>query len=182
MTRRELEDIYFEWLYRMISSKTYNRRVSYRLLIERLHEIEFEYLMERDGSRAADGIELRYTFGREKEYPDALIASYLDVRPCRVLEMMVALAHRCDDQIMYSFDEGDRTWKWFWEMIENLGLADMTDRVYDQRIVDRVIDTFMEKDYAPNGEGGLFAIQDCNVDMRDLEIWYQMHLYLEKEK
>lgn len=52
-----------------------------------------------------------------------MIASYLDNRPCSVLEMIIALAIRLEEHIMDDPDIGNRTGQWFWDMIVSLGLG-----------------------------------------------------------
>ena len=100
--------------------------------------------------------------------------------PCSVLEMMVALAIRCEETIMDNPAYGDRTAQWFWGMIRTLGLYSMTDDRFDQEYVDMVIDRFLNRDYEPNGEGGLFKINNCKYDLRKIEIWYQLCWYLDR--
>ena len=104
MTRNELIDQYFDWMYQLVVDNRYSK--SYRKLFIRLHDTEFTYTIPMDGNRAEDGIDLRYRFGREHSYPDAVIASYLDDRPCSILEMMTALAIRCEEHIMDDPDNG----------------------------------------------------------------------------
>ena len=99
MTRDELIDQYFDWMYRLVVDDRYSNK-SYRRLFARLYDTEFVYTIPMDGNRAEDGIELRYRFGREQNYPDAMIASMLDTTPCSVLEMMIALSIRCEEHIM----------------------------------------------------------------------------------
>ena len=74
---------------------------------------------------------------------------------------------------------GDRTAQWFWGMITNLGLSPMKDRKFDERFVDDVVDRFLDREYRPDGKGGLFHIKDCDGDLRDLEIWRQLLWYLD---
>jgi hypothetical protein len=105
-----------------------------------------------------------------------MVAAYLDDRPCTVLEMMVALAIR-QEQIMDDPEIGNRTDIWFMEMIESLGLEHMKNGHFDELFTEYVIQTFMNREYSPIGEGGLYTV-DCGHDMRDEEIWYQMSLYL----
>lgn len=184
MTRNELINRYFEWMYQLVcSSDIYlglpSDSRSYRKLLWHLHQIDFDYTMDMDGNRAEDGINLRYKFGDENRYRSAMIASYLDDRPCSVLEMMVALAIRCEDRIMDNTEIGNRTGQWFWNMIASLGLDYMRDGRFDPGCVDAVITRFLERDYAYNGEGGLFTVRHTRQDMRQVEIWYQMCMYLE---
>lgn len=76
---------------------------------------------------------------------------------------------------------GDRTPLWFWGMIGNLGLREMTDDIFDESVVDEVVERFLARDYSYNGRGGLFYVSKPRMDMRDVEIWYQMMWYLDEE-
>ena len=64
-------------------------------------------------------------------------------------------------------------------MINNLGLGSMRDDNYDKDYVEYVIQTFLRREYKPNGDGGLFTINHCDHDLRDVEIWYQLNWYLD---
>ena len=178
MNRHELSDKYFKWMYKLVSDKRF-KRSSYRKLLKCLHSIDFTYTIEMDGNRAEDGMDLRYRFGYFNSLEEQMIASYLDDRPCSVLEMMIALAIRCEEQIMGNPDIGDRTSKWFWIMIDNLGLSNMDDDHYDENLIYKVIDRFLNHDYDKNGKGGLFIIENSHRDIRNVEIWYQMMWYLD---
>lgn len=161
---------YFEWLYNLVHG------IQYRRLLIELHSIEFRYSIRMDENRADDGIRLRYRYAIQKgceEYVDYLNG------PCSVLEMMVALAIRCEEDIMDDPSYGDRTGQWFWHMIVNLGLGSMTDDRFDKRYVRERIDIFLNREYEPNGKGGLVTIKNCKHDLRTVEIWYQLNLYLD---
>ncbi len=179
MTQDELNNGYFEWMYQLVCNERYSKNLSYRKLLKRLHCIDFNYILPMDGNRAEDGIDLRYRFGYEKSYESPMIAAYLDNYPCSVLEMLIALSIRCEEHIMNDPDIGNRTGQWFWNMIVNLGLGSMSDNRFDLEYVDRVINQFMERRYKKNGEGGLFKIEHCGYDLRNVEIWYQMNWYLD---
>ena len=92
--------------------------------------------------------------------------------------MIVALALRCET-IMEDPDYGDRTGKWFWGMIESLGLKSMDDTSFNRDYVDDVIDIFLSRGYGRDGRGGLFTIKHPKRDLRTVEIWYQMNWYLD---
>lgn len=174
----DVKEKYFEWLYDKVINVKMRNIFSYGKLLRFLHSVNFTYIIPRDENRYADGIELRYRFGREKGFDDRIIASELDVFPCSVLEMMVALSLRIEEQIMVKIDAGDRTFKWFWEMLANLGLAQMQDDSFDFDRCERVCERFLNREYEPNGEGGLFRIYHRQNDMRNVEIWYQAMWYL----
>lgn len=179
MTETELNFRYLDWIYDTVCNDKYSNRNTYRMLFEYLYNKEFYYILPMDGNRAEDGVNLRYRFGREEGYPDSVIASYLDNRPCSVLEMMIALSLRCEDHIMDNPDLGNRVGQWFWEMIVTLGLGHMNDQNFNRAYADEVIDIFLERKYKRNGEGGLFKINDRTKDMRTIDIWYQMCYYLD---
>lgn len=175
MTKGELNNEYLDWMLQLIGCF---KGLSHRKLLTRLHEIDFYYTIGMDGNRAEDGINLRYRFGYELNYADPMIAAYLDNRDCSVLEMLIALAIRCEEHIMGDPDIGDRTGLWFWTMIENLGLDSMTDVSFNIKYIDNVVQRFLDRKYDSNGEGGLFTVRNYNRDLRDVEIWYQMCWYL----
>lgn len=167
---------YFKYLCSLISYDTKKIEGSYDRLLHHLLETEFTYIIANDINRAEDGKDLRNRFAIEYGYKD-LSDSFFE-EPCSVLEMIIALALRCEEDIMSDPDEGDRTGLWFWTMIVSLGLDDMTDDNYEYFEVRDHIDIFLKRKYAPNGSGGLFTINDPDIDMRTVEIWYQMHYYL----
>ena len=170
---------YFEWLYEGMCGDRYSKNVSYRKLLERLHSINFRYTIPNDRNRANDGKNLRYSFAVAEGCEDnpEMITEYLE-GPCSVFEMMVALAQRCES-VMDDPKIGDRTSQWFWGMIANLGLNGMTDNRYDEQYVNDVIDRFLDREYKSNGKGGLFTIRNCEYDLREVEIWYQLCWYLD---
>lgn len=174
MTRGNIQNEYFDWMYNLVNCKP-----RYQRLLHRLDDIPFTYSIPMDGNRAEDGVDLRYRFGGECGYDDRTIARFLDDRDCSVLEMMVALALRCEEHIMCNPDIGDQTGRWFWNMIESLGLIDMTDRRFNIYYVDTIIDMFLDRSYKRNGKGGLFTVENCDLDLRSVEIWYQMCWYLD---
>lgn len=178
MTKNELNNKYFNWMYQLVCNGKYYRKLSHRKLLAQLHSIDFSYMMTMDSNRAVDGIDLRYRFGYEHKYTGNTITEYLDNGPCSVLEMLIALAMRCEEHIMDDPEIGNRTGQWFWNMVVNLGLGAMNDNNFDKRHVDFVILRFLNRDYERNGEGGLFTIDDCRDDLRNVEIWYQMCWYL----
>lgn len=165
----KIKSEYFEWLV----SKT--KLAGYRRLLSFLHSTEFIFFMDRDSNRYEDGLDLRIIFLYEcAQYErDGL---YL-AGPCSVLEMMVALAIKCEE-LMSDLDYGDRTSQWFWSMIRSLGLTSMTDDVFDKQYASEVIGKFLSREYRPDGKGGLFWVKNCDRDMRNIEIWHQLCCYI----
>lgn len=177
MTERELNNKYFAWMYQLVCTTGYSKHSHYRKLLDHLHDIKFTYIHPMDSNRAEDGVNLRYRFAYEHSYDGALVRAYLDNGDCSVLEMLVALAVKCEDDIMEDSDIGNRTGQWFWTMIDNLGLSDMNDLAYDECYTDYVIGRLLNREYKRDGEGGLFTIKNCSRDMRSVEFWYQAMFY-----
>ena len=176
MTQNQLQNIYFDWLYDMMCGHRYADEISFIKLFVQLHSTEFTYTIDMDENRARDGINLLYKFALHNGYMD-IYEEYLD-GPCSVLEMIVALAIRCEEHIMDDPTKGDRTGQWFWRMIVSLGLGGMYDSNYDKQYVMYTINRFLNRDYEPDGRGGLFTIRNCNEDLRKLEIIYQLYRYI----
>lgn len=173
-----LDKEYFDWMCDLVYNEKQSRRLSYEKLLSYLHDREFVYTIEMDGNRAEDGTDLRYRFAESRYRGDSRITTYLDDGPCSILEMMLALALRCEEHIMYNPDIGNQVERWFWDMIRSLGLYSMDDSHFDEKKVEHIIDRFLNREYEENGKGGLFTVKNCRYDMRTIEIWYQMCWYL----
>lgn len=167
------------WIYHRVIDDSIIRGSYYKLL-RFLHEKTFRYSITMDMNREDDGMNLRYRFADETGTDERIVSSALDSRPCTVLEMMAALAIRWEEQIMMAPGKDDRTCIWFFAMLDNLGLSIMDDEDFDEKESDKIIERFLDRDYDPDGRGSLFYIPDCDVDMRDIEIWYQMNRYINK--
>lgn len=170
-----IQEDYFRYLYNMVCGDS---EVSWVDLFAKLNDTPFQYIIPIDTNRAEDGVALRYRFGRECKYSQNDVAHYLDCRDCSVLEMMIALCIRCEDEIMESPEKGNRIGYWFWNMIVSLGLNQMSDEDYDPDYVDAVLERFLYRRYDRDGKGSLFWVEDTMKDFRNLEIWYQMCEYL----
>lgn len=182
MTGNEVIQRYFEWLTERVDCDEYHTE-EYQCLLQSLFHTEFTWLLEMDGNRADDGIGLRFSFYREEpDVGDILILNLPEY--CTVLEMLIALATRCERDVMYDPDYGDRTALWFWVMVENLGLSGFSDRVYrrNPRVIDQDIDNclelFMDREFEPDGTGSIFRVHTSQMDMRDVDLWYQMQYYM----
>ena len=171
----DVREQYFNWMYDMVFTK---RAPSYDRLLRYLNSQEFTYNIRLDGNRADDGLYLRYRF-KQANHLRAVDVDRCLTGKCSVLEMMVALCLRIEEDIMDDPVKGNRIHKWFHVMLKSLGLLDMDDAYFDERYTDKVITRFLNREYEPNGAGGLFRIKDCPYDLRSVEIWYQMCWYFD---
>lgn len=179
---RELRSEYKSWLIQK-ATDLLSEFGNYKELCEYFHSKIFYWKIDADANRAKDGTYLRIMFSDESDefsYRDISIYLNSDQFPCTLLEMMVALAIRCEKYIMQDPDYGDRTHLWLFGMINSLGLDVMTDGHMDISAADMIIDRLLERNYLPNGKGSLFSndILNPTEDFTKLEIWYQLNWYL----
>ena len=170
----EIEDRYLEWL----KQEAMGQDRSYDSLLNFLYDKPYIYTLRMDENRAEDGVELRYIFGSQNgiDYED--ISSGLDSgRDCSMLEMMVGLARRCENQIMVDMEEGAQPERWFYIMLTNLGLKSLTDDQFDSEKADYITDRFLAHQYSYNGDGSLFSVCHPRHDMRKTDLWYQAMWY-----
>lgn len=166
---------YFNWMCDVVCGNSFREPFTYNRLLAFLHDVEFTYFVPYDENRAAEGIALRYRYCLLHDCEDL---EWCLTGPCSVLEMMVALAIRCEESIMDDPEIGDRTGQWFWGMITNMGIGAMHDANYDEALVSDVVARFLDRDYEPDGRGGLFRVRNWHRDMRTAEIWHQLMAYI----
>lgn len=160
-------DEYFEWLMHIIDGP---REYSY--VLRYLYNTEFYSPVPRDDNRAEDGVELRYVFEDETG----------DICPkggcCSVLEMMIALAERIDNDFLYEYVYGNRTFAWFWEMFDNLKLCKYDDYDYNPEKVRHIVSNLLERNYKKGGKGSLFPCKHADQNWSNVEIWWQLNKYI----
>jgi hypothetical protein len=167
-----LENMYFDWLCaKVILVQRPTPSNTYDVLLKTLHNTEFVWLLSGDDNRAEDGKELRREFLIVGDFPDDV--EWRTLYPCSVLEMLIAFSRRAE------FNSEISAKDWFWEMLENLSLKDVNDasEVSPYEIED-VLEHFMWRRYTPDGDGGLFPLNDPREDQTQVEIWQQFCDYL----
>lgn len=173
---------YFQWLY----SKVRQPNKSYRLLGMYLDKIIFEVLVPNDENRTGDGIRQREIFIEEEQ----LSYSMPDVdrfynSPVSLFEVIVAICLSMDFQLD-DLEALPRTWKWFEELLSNLGIRWLVDEEFRYRLgakaeVDEAAHILMSRKYDFNGNGSFFPLRERPKEhMATVEIWYQMMWYLEE--
>ena len=171
----EIEDRYLNWL----RQQAMGQDRSYDSLLDFLYSKPYIYTIRMDENRAMDGVELRYIFGSHNGYDYEDIQSGLDSgRDCSMLEMMVGLARRCEDQIMLDMEEGAQPERWFIVMLTNLGLKSQTNDAFDEKQADYIVERFLAHQYSYYGDGSLFSVCKPRHDMRKTDLWYQAMWYL----
>lgn len=166
-------DSYIYWLFAIVAPSS-----EYEKLLLCLSQIDFEVIIPRDLNRVIDGVNLRQRYSEQRGEAST---DWANNRECSVLELMAAMAIKCEEQITINPLIGNRTKYWFKVMLQSLGLAHMTNQNFDKNYVEHIIKIFMDHDYSPTGEGSLFVVKNPpNGDMRCVELWYQMMWYLDE--
>ena len=174
MTGYTLNHVYFVWLLDKINLSERNIMTSdqYGFLLDAMFQKTFYAVVNKDWNRSVDGELLREKFASEKNMKEP------DLGDCRVLEMLVALSIRIENEVMYDHAYGDRTSEWFWMMVRNLGLLQFDNSHFSEKKVDEILTKFLDREYEPDGAGGLFPMKDSEKDQREIEIWWQMQAFI----
>lgn len=179
-TRKINQREYFLWLCSLLKINIRTDKDKIEFFWE-LHQKRFYWSVPNDDNREEDGKKLREVFV-EDEIDGNEILEDLD-GPCSVFEMLVALAGRMD-YILTDSDKGDRTDKWFNEMINNLGLEwySSNNPHNEERLRNNNtrLDNMLSRNYTFHGRGGLFPLRYTKKDQRRVEIWYQMQEWLQE--
>ena len=161
--------------YNYLVDKVGMRGKGYDLLLSYLFDTKFiwSYKIPTDANRAMDGQALRSRYANETG--DYIL--YTDkIEDCNVLEMLVALSIRIEEDIVAAPGE-ENPGMWFWKMISNLGIASK-DRAFSEKRVSSILFSWMQRLYSEDGSGGLFPLKKPYKDQRLVPIWDQMNLYL----
>ena len=169
-----MNDAYFRWLVDFLGDDYL--KIHYTKLLEKLYLREFTWVMEYDENRANDGLRLRRIFADEIGAKTRNPLKIGRLRACSVLEMMIALARKGEDDILWDPKEGDHTSIIFWEMLENLGLDIYDDFNWFEDEVDHILDVFLERKYLRDGTGNAFKLR--HADPRKIDLWLQLNRYL----
>lgn len=138
---------------------------------------EFVWVMPRDYNRALDALRMRESFINETH------VDFLEYRKefLSVFEIMVSLATKCEIDIMQDeVNYGDRTGLWFSNMLNNLGLEAYDNENFNEVEVDIILTTFINREYEADGHGSLFTTRNHGMDMREIDIWRQLMIFLDE--
>lgn len=163
-----IESTYFNWLCaKVMMLENPTPSLTFWKLLRELHNTEFVWLVPNDDNRVQDGLDLR---------PEFLTQASLERdedflhTACSVFEMLIAFARRIE------FDTDEPLQDLFWMFVENLGLKEFNDAVFDDVdpfVISDILTNFIWRTYEPDGRGGMFPLHEPKRDQRKVEIWYQ---------
>lgn len=172
MTNEPIEELYFQWLYGLVSNPApTSLRNSYWNLLRFLHQKEFVWFVLNDDNRAEDGASLRLEFVQENPHIHAS-DNWLELG-CSFLEMLIGLSRRLE------FETDGAARAWFWHLLKTIHISEFSD-LHELPVdtVNETVDRVIWRTYEPDGSGGLFPLANPRKDQRAVEIWYQLNSYL----
>ena len=156
------------WLLQFVADE--HDIAAYSMIFNELHSFPFVAVMKRDSDRIGDADLQRIEFMN-----DVQLYSSIDISEGpSILEVLVALARKLDELIGYPESS---PYRWFWYMLDSMGLRYFEDSRFDKEQVDIIIDRFLNRKYYADGRGGCCYFP-CGKDMREIDIWYQWMYYL----
>ena len=174
-----MPDSYYCWLIELIGDG--HNELLYQKLLWKLYSTPFFYELEYDRNRAVDGLQLR-----KKYIKHVLQKPYYDGNDgpdetCSILEMLIALAKRAEDNLIYNPCEGNNSSYWFWLILSNLGLDEYDDNYYFEGRVNEILTNFMHHLYSSDGQnGGAFPCPGIAQDLRKTDLWWQLGAYFQR--
>ena len=170
----EAEKIYREWLISQV-----NTVEDYTYLLRELYNIEFFSLVKYDEDRGVDGLALREQWATGVRYEGSL-----DFGAANVLEVLIGIAKRIEFQLFGTkyYEEWDYV-NIFWDLIDNLGLGDMFGDIsrYTFDEIHEIVSHFLNREYFRHKKGNIFIFENEPKDLRKLNIWTQMGLYIREK-
>ena len=128
---------YHEWICEMMRMDLPEHRDYYRLMQD-LDRKEFIWSHPMDENRDVDALNMR----KEYYFDNGYDISEVFEGPRSVLEVLAALSRRIEIEIMGE-PGNDHIERWFWIMLDNLGLLDARDDCYDHYYVEQKLDIWL---------------------------------------
>ncbi len=159
--------IYYEYLLSLARDKIHPTK-EYNLLLTELDKIEYRYRFILDENRDKSGRNLRSRFG----YENGVDVDDIRYGPASILEVLLGLSLNMADQT--ECDSADM----FWLMIRNLGLERMRNDRFDSMYVGRVVNTWIDGLFSPDGTGSPFPLHNYHGDATRMDLYSLMNEYI----
>ena len=182
------ETSYFQWLCDIVRCDQNDK--SYYNLLGMMYETPFEVKIDNDINRAVDGNEFKSAYILDIYGTEAPKDADLYFRPeqnCSILEMIMGISKRMAFELAEDQSEDFDFYKYFWEIIENLGLKRYDDDQFGDNFVRckieirEILNKLNERKYKKSGEGGMFPLYRPQKNQKKVEIWYQMQAYINEK-
>lgn len=174
-------DEYFDWLLDLVRVR--EQTLHWYEVLWVLANTDFVAFHPMDENRIGDAIDLRMEFW--DGFNVAGLDNAIGREPVSILEVLIALARRGERDVMHDPELGDRSPKWFWIMIYNLGLDEFAhygalDSRRNREKLDEILRNFVERRYDRAGHGAIFQARSPSVNMKKEELWSQMNYFFDE--
>lgn len=153
---------YYYWLLSLVDDGEHN------ILIRYLYTCPYRWQFTLDENRAAGGLNLRTRYANE----NGIDLQDVGTGPCSILEMLIALAERMMELLDYDI------YTWFWRLIQNLNLYVFDNSHFDEKLVNYILNQWLDREYDASGNGSLFPLIRYSGDCRNLDTWGQMNIWI----
>ena len=182
------ETSYFQWLCDLVRCDQDDK--SYYNLLGMMYETPFEVKIDNDINRAVDGNEFKGAYildvyvAEEQKNIDFNISAEQN---CSILEMIMGISKRMAFELAEDESEDFDFYRYFWEILENLGLKQYDDVQFGDNFVRckieirEILNKLNERKYKKSGEGGMFPLLFAEKNQKKVEIWYQMQAYINEK-
>ena len=170
----DIKKAYFDYMVEKVCDRQHHR-VDYIPLLDLLNSIPFTVVMEMDGNRAEDAAYNRKNWLQSEDLYEYLYE--FDDEKVSVLEVLVSIAERLEFQVGNPMDNR-RISDQFWEILRNLDIEKYTADNYKPLNIKEKVRNWMLRKYKKDGSGSIFPVKNCEKDMRSLQIWDQMSMYI----
>lgn len=157
---------YYGWLMDMIGGPG-----EYSLVLKKLNEMEYTSPIAMDENRAEDGLLLRYYYKKETG------KNCEKTGPCSILEMLIGLALRTENDFLFDPKVGNRVNQWFWDMFFTAGLGEFTDNGQKKWANAHFLDSKVGRD----GRLKLFKMAKSPENFDKMEVWWQLCRYISEK-
>lgn len=182
------ETSYFQWLCDIVRCDQNDK--SYYNLLGMMYETPFEVKIDNDINRAVDGNEFKgayildiYGTEEQKNIDFHMPAE----QNCSILEMIMGISKRMAFELAEDQSEDFDFYRYFWEILDNLGLKWYDDDQFGDNFmrckieIRKILSILNDRSYKRNGVGGMFPLLFPEKNQKKVEIWYQMQAYINEK-
>lgn len=164
---------YFNSLIKIVSKRHKTDIANHMAVLKNMYNTTFKAYIAMDENRIDDAYSFRRQYCIDNNIP--FIGEVADQAPS-ILEVLIALSVRLERDC-FGYGEDQHPEHWFWDIMRNLGLIDITDAHYSEVVVDVILTKFLTRDYAPDGNGGAFPLKKPFSDQTKVDLWKQAQSY-----
>lgn len=178
MRNGDILNDYEEHLMEIVEDKGHPM-ADYSLLIECLFRIPFESFHPMDNNRISDAKSMREEIISNEYRTSRIDATVVSDRYISVLEVLIALARRMENDILCDpMEEIDHTSDHFWVFLRNLDIEKYSNDNYKELNIRDKVEKWVRREYGKDGFGSIFPMKKPRNDMRKIEIWDQLGDYV----